>query len=119
GRGRGGFEVPGGGFDWFGRAPADLTLTAYGLMESEDMARVHPVDPALITRTRDWLLRRRLPDGSWDPEGQGLHGWGLRAGGRDESRLAATAYIAWAVFARGAARDWAPLTLAYLRPHAP
>ena len=27
------FEVPGGGFDWFGRPPAHPTLTAYGLME--------------------------------------------------------------------------------------
>src|SRR5262249_37175032 len=25
-----GFEVPGGGFDWFGRPPANRTLTAYG-----------------------------------------------------------------------------------------
>ena len=28
-----GFEVAGGGFDWFGRPPANRTLTAYGLME--------------------------------------------------------------------------------------
>src|SRR5207247_898048 len=36
-----GFEVAGGGFDWFGRLPANRTLTAYGLMEFEDMAKVH------------------------------------------------------------------------------
>ena len=46
------FEVAGGGFDWFGRPPANRTLTAYGLMEFEDMARVHDVDPKLIQRTR-------------------------------------------------------------------
>ena len=39
------FEVPGGGFDWFGRPPANRTLTAYGLMEFQDMAKVSDVDP--------------------------------------------------------------------------
>src|SRR5947207_685201 len=37
------FEVPGGGFDWFGHPPANRRLTAYGLMEFEDMARVHEI----------------------------------------------------------------------------
>jgi hypothetical protein len=49
------FEVPGGAFDWFGRPPANPTLTAYGLMEFADMARVFDVDPALIERTRKGL----------------------------------------------------------------
>src|SRR5439155_19535429 len=68
-----GFEVPGGGFDWFGRPPANRTLTAYGLMEFEDMAKVHDVDPSLIERTRKWLLAQQKSDGSWDPESHGLH----------------------------------------------
>src|SRR5262249_26473368 len=68
-----GFAVSGGGFDWFGNPPANRTLTAYGLMEFEDMARVHDVDPALIDRTRRWLLNARQADGSWEPEGHGLH----------------------------------------------
>src|SRR5581483_4165786 len=63
-----GFEVPGGGFDWYGHPPANLALTAYGLMEFSDMARVHDVDPRLIERTRAWLVRQRKPDGSWDPD---------------------------------------------------
>src|SRR5262249_38250887 len=45
------FEVAGGGFDWFGRPPANRVLTAYGLMEFSDMARVHDFDPAVIERT--------------------------------------------------------------------
>src|SRR5207245_6842676 len=68
-----GFEVSGGGFDWFGRPPANLTLTAYGLMEFADMARVHDVDPDLIERTRGWLLKQRNGDGSWSPESHQLH----------------------------------------------
>ena len=49
------FEVPGGGFSWFGQAPAKKILTAYGLMEFNDMAKVYDVDPKLIARTQDWL----------------------------------------------------------------
>ena len=45
------FEVPGGGFSWFGQAPANKILTAYGLMEFNDMSKVSDVDPRLIERT--------------------------------------------------------------------
>ena len=38
------FEVPGGGFSWFGQAPANKILTAYGLMEFNDMSKVSDVD---------------------------------------------------------------------------
>ena len=93
------FEVSGGGFDWFGNPPANRTLTAYGLMEFEDMACVHDVDPRLIERTRGWLLSQRRPNGSWGNEqgmlDDGLAGSVNRGGNLD---LAATAYIGWAVF---------------------
>ncbi len=88
-----GFEVAGGGFEWFGRDPASRTLTAYGLMEFKDMARVHPVDPALIDRTRRWLLDQRLDDGTWSPD-RGPHDLQTSGG---SARLRTTAYIAWAV----------------------
>jgi uncharacterized protein YfaS (alpha-2-macroglobulin family) len=114
-----GFEVSGGGFDWFGHPPANRTLTAYGLMEFEDMARVHDVDPALIERTRRWLLAQRDRDGSWASEGHGLHDDATRAGDGSQHRLATTAYIAWAVFAHGAASSEASATLAYLLRHRP
>ena len=93
------FEVNGGGFDWFGRPPANRTLTAYGLMEFVDMARVHDVDPALIDRTRQWLLKQRSANGSW-PSDRGMLNDGLASStrrGRDPD-YATTAYIAWAVF---------------------
>jgi hypothetical protein len=114
-----GFEVSGGGFDWFGRPPANRTLTAYGLMEFEDMARVHDVDPALIDRTRRWLLAARKSDGSWDPEGHALHDDVTRGADAGQARLATTAYIAWAVFARGSAANDARQTLVYLLAHTP
>ena len=94
------FEIAGGGFDWFGQPPAKLTLTAYGLMEFVDMAKVHDVDPKLIERTRAWLLGRQAADGSWTPEGHMLHEDPIR-GRQDFQRLGTTAYIAWSAFRGG------------------
>jgi type II secretory pathway pseudopilin PulG len=117
-----GFEVAGGGFDWFGRPPANRTLTAYGLMEFEDMARVHDVDAKLIERTRKWLLDQRHADGSWSPEGHKLHEDPTRGtADSDLARFRATAYITWAVFGTGPANGGREVpdslvqpTLAYL-----
>ncbi len=114
------FEVAAGGFDWFGRPPANRTLTAYGLMEFEDMAKVYDVDPRLVERTRQWLLAQRKGDGSWANESgmlnDGLAGNVNRGGDLD---LAATAYIAWAVFGNGSGRNEAGPTLGYLLAHRP
>ena len=109
------FEVDGGGFDWFGNPPANQTLTAYGLLEFEDMARVHDVDPALIERTRQWLLSKREADGRWkaDPNmlNDGLASSVLQG---EDLDLANTAYIAWAVFGSGKGNADAQVTLDYL-----
>ena len=59
------FEVPGGGFSWFGQAPANKILTLYRLMEFADMAKVDDVDARVIQRTQQWLARQQQPDGSW------------------------------------------------------
>jgi len=112
------FEVHGGGFEWFGSSPANRTLTAYGLMELEDMARVHDVDPNLIARTRRWLLDQRRPDGSWDPEGRSFHdNPAERSRNQDLVRLSTAAYIAWSVFSGHAAEPEARATFAYLQRH--
>jgi type II secretory pathway pseudopilin PulG len=91
------FEVSGGGFEWFGRAPANRTLTAYGLMEFEDMARVHDVDAAIVARTRKWLLAQRQPDGTWQPEARQLESDPI-PGEAESALLRTTAYIAAAVY---------------------
>jgi hypothetical protein len=115
-----GFEVSGGGFDWFGRPPANRTLTAYGLMEFQDMARVHDVDPRLIQRTRRWLLEQRQLDGSWAPEGHMLHEDPTRRGeGNDLARYSTTAYIAWAVLGGQPADSQASSTRDYLLRRSP
>ncbi len=114
-----GFEVTGGGFDWFGNPPANRTLTAYGLMEFQDMAKVHDVDPKLVARTREWLLARQNPDGSWEPERRSFRG-GPSDGSSSQSlaRLSTTAYIAWSVFSGQAGQPNVRATLAYLQREA-
>jgi uncharacterized protein YfaS (alpha-2-macroglobulin family) len=89
------FEVPGGGFSWFGQAPANKILTAYGLMEFNDMSKVSDVDPRLIERTADWLARQQQPDGSWKPDTNFINEGATNRYNSDELRI--TAYIAWSL----------------------
>ena len=89
------FEVPGGGFSWFGHAPANKILTAYGLMEFEDMARVYDIDPRLIARTAQWLVSQQQGDGSWKPDTQFINEGATDRYNSDVLRI--TAYIAWAL----------------------
>ncbi len=115
------FEVPGGGFDWFGNPPANVTLTAYGLMEFRDMAAVHDVDPNLIAQTRRWLLDQRGGDGAWKNEAgmlnDGLAGSVQRG---NDLNLGTTAYVAWSVFGGSSGKDSeADATLDYLLSRRP
>ena len=65
------FECKNGGFSWFGNEPAHQILTAYGLLEFSDMAKVHDVDPNVIARTQQWLARKQKPDGTWEEKEPG------------------------------------------------
>lgn len=89
------FEVPGGGFSWFGDAPANKILTAYGLMEFHDMSKVYDVDPKLLQRTQQWLAGQQLPDGSWKPDTHNIHDGATDRYDSDVLRI--TAYIAWSL----------------------
>lgn len=93
------FEVPGGGFEWFGRAPANQVLTAYGLMEFSDMTRVFPVEPQLIERTQRFLVSRQQSDGSWDVDTQMIRDGLFRSEHR--GRVTVTAYLTWALTESG------------------
>jgi uncharacterized protein YfaS (alpha-2-macroglobulin family) len=101
------FEVPGGGFEWFGEAPAHVGLTAYGILEFTDMKRIHPVDQAMIDRTTQWLYSKQNADGSWN-SAQGSE-WG------DNSPV--TAYVAWALAEAGDESPALDKALNFLRTH--
>ncbi len=98
------FEVPDspGGFSLFGDPPPETMLTAYGLMQFADMARVHYVDPALLERTAQFLIERQQENGAWNPLGMRISNSGQEDEGND---IAATAYIAWALADAGFADD--------------
>jgi len=89
------FEVPGGGFSWFGNAPANKILTAYGLMEFYDMSKVHDVDAKLIQRTQQWLASQQQADGSWRPDTGFINEGATNRYNSDVLRI--TAYIAWSL----------------------
>ena len=107
------FEVPGGGFSWFGQAPANKVLTAYGLMEFADMAKVYEIDERVIERTQKWLISQQEANGSWKPDANYLHeeSWG----NIQHNDILPTAYITWALAASGSTDPAVGKALAYLR----
>ncbi|GAB4340677.1 MAG: hypothetical protein Kow0099_16820 [Candidatus Abyssubacteria bacterium] len=109
------FEVNGGGFEWFGNPPANQILTAYGLMEFKDMAKVHEVDRQVIERTRRWLLSKQQSDGSWAPDQGYLNqeSWSRI----QNSSLPVTAYIAWALLESGDEGPEAEKAVRYITQH--
>jgi hypothetical protein len=86
-----GYECSKRGYEWFGADPGHEALSAYGLLEFTDMARVHAVDPAMIARTRDWLLARRDGRGGFQRNARALDSFG------GASPEVTDAYIVWAL----------------------
>jgi hypothetical protein len=96
-----GFETQDGGFEWFGESPGHEALTAYGLLEFTDMARVRPVDPKMLERTRKWLLAQRDGHGGFARKRRALHTW-------IADPDCSNAYITWALLEAGLKDDLAP-----------
>jgi len=107
------FEVPGGGFEWFGQTPAHRILTAYGLLEFTDMSQVAYVDPAILTRTQAWLLSQQESDGRWKSAPEGIHEGATN--NFTDSDLRATAYIAYALQASGTESGAVDSALTWIR----
>ena len=93
------FERPGGGFDWWGNGPPLVWLSAYGLQEFNDMAKVYPIDKGVIDRTQKWLMSQQEKDGSWSNIGA-THGETITRMG--DPKLLLTSYVAWALLESGA-----------------
>jgi hypothetical protein len=86
-----GYETKEKGYEWFGHTPGHEALTAYGLMEFADMAKVYDVDRKMVERTADWLMSRRDQQGGFQRSTQALDSFG-RAG-----PTTTNAYIMWAL----------------------
>jgi hypothetical protein len=84
------------GYEWFGgTAPAHEALTAYGLLEFRDMAKVHPVDAQMVERTKEYLLSRKDGKGGFQRNPRALDTFGHAP---DEIT---NAYIVWAITESG------------------
>jgi len=110
------FERPGGGFDWWGSGEPLVWLSAYGLMEFNDMAKIWPVDRGIIDRTQAWLMKQMEPAGTWSKIGA-THGESIERMG--DPRLLLTSYVVWALLESGVPRQRLEKSLAYVRQHAP
>ncbi|MFO0877150.1 MAG: alpha-2-macroglobulin family protein [Gemmataceae bacterium] len=119
------FERPGGGFDWWGSGPPLVWLSAYGLQEFNDMARVWPIDRGIIDRTQAWLMKQQAADGTWSNIGA-THGESIERMG--DPKLLLTSYVTWALLDSMAKPEgwqkqpqFASLKKAidYIREHAP
>ena len=100
------FEVDGGGFDWYGHSPANISLSAYGILELTDMSHVSYVDPEIILRTKAWLFGKQDRDGAWNSQ-KTAHTWG--------NVQSLTAYVAWALAESGDRSTELARALEYLR----
>jgi len=107
------YEVAGGGFSWFGNAPANKLLTAYGLMLFRDMIAVHEVDEDIISRTQDWLLAQADDSGVYQPEKEYFHAetWSKV----QVNELLPTAYAVWGLTHSGSRDPKVERSAAYVR----
>jgi hypothetical protein len=85
------FECPKKGYEWFGGDPGHEALTAYGLMEFRDMSQVWDVDPQMIERTAQWLMKRRDGKGGFERNSRALDSFG------SAPQDITDAYIVWAL----------------------
>jgi hypothetical protein len=88
------------GYEWFGQtAPPHEALTAYGLLQFTDMAKYQQVDPAMVERTKRYLLGQRDGKGGFKRNQRALDGFG-----RAPAHVT-DAYIVWALMESGVKDD--------------
>jgi hypothetical protein len=88
------------GYEWFGgTAPPHEALTAYGLLEFRDMARVYKVDPVMVERTRNYLMSRKDGKGGFQRNPRAIDTFG-----RAPEEIT-NAYIVWALTEGGKEDD--------------
>ena len=91
-----GYECGKKGYEWFGKDPGHEALSAYGLLEFHDMAKVYAqVDGKMVERTRQWLLDRRDGKGGFRRNKKGLDSFGRAP------QETTDAYITYALAATG------------------
>ncbi len=108
------FERPGGGFDWWGNGEPLIWLSAYGLQEFSDMARVYPIDKGVIDRTQAFLMRKMDKDATWSNIGA-THGETITRMG--DPKLLLTSYVTWSMLESGYDKNALKKSVTYIRDH--
>ncbi len=110
------FEHKTGGFDWWGQESNEplIWVSAYGLQEFNDMARVYPIDHGVIDRTQAWLLKQQAADGTWEKIGM-THNETIASMG--DPKLLLTSYVTWALLDSGTKAPELKKSIAYIRGH--
>jgi uncharacterized protein YfaS (alpha-2-macroglobulin family) len=89
------FQTPSGGLAWWNAQDTpQVWVTAYGMFQLLDTARVYEIDPQVIQKAQNFLISKQGADGSWTVVGQ-THGEAV-ASFKDPA-MALTGYIAWAL----------------------
>ncbi len=87
------YEVPGqkGGYSLYGDAPAEPVITAFGLMEFNELKDVYEIDEKVINNMIDYLFSVQNMDGTFDYSSTYI------GGSSSTSKTAMNAYITWAL----------------------
>lgn len=87
------FEVEGtkGGYSLYGRSPAEPVITAFGLMELNELSQVYKVDENVLNNMKDYLFKVQKINGTFDYRSTYIGS----ASSTDE--LAMNSYIIWAL----------------------
>lgn len=71
------YETKEKGYEWFGSAPGHEALTAYGLMQFNDMKSVYAdVSDQMVKRTANWIMSRRNGKGGFKKNPRALDQFG-------------------------------------------
>ena len=87
------YEVKGesGGYSLYGNSPAETVITAFGLMEFNELKEVYEVEDVVINEMKDFVYSKQNFDGSFDYNSTYI---GSAASTTDDAMVA---YIAWAL----------------------
>lgn len=106
------FECTGGGFTWFGDPnPANVILSAMGVMEFTDIGKVHEIDETIVPRTIKFLEGKQYPDGHFH-EDQGSEFATVQY-----DDLMTTCFVLWAFSEAGYKSMAGDKALAYIKAH--
>ena len=88
------YEVPSekGGYSLYGNRPAEIVLTAYGLMEVKDLSEVYEVDEKVLENMKEYILGKQNVNGSFEIDKK--YSYGVV---NTNNELALNAYITWAL----------------------